>query len=123
MIPFPLLRGKIQVYKDDKRQNMTMPWNNGSTVQFSTSPKTSRNSRKCAISKIRTKWSNITHRFNPIKTNRYNNRDTKTTDMNKRDIIKPTPRKMCEHFSLTWSYCRQDTPHPSPIHSNWFSED
>ena len=43
--------------------------------------------------------------------------------MNKIDIIKPTPRKVCEHFGLTCSYCRQDALHHSPIHSDWYSED
>ena len=34
VIPFPSLRQKIQVFQDDKRQNMTTPWNDGNTVQF-----------------------------------------------------------------------------------------
>ena len=100
-----------------------MPWNNGSTLKFSPPPKTPRNFRKFALGKIRTKWSKRNHRFNPIKTNRYNTMNTKMMDMNKIDIIKTTPRKACECFSLTCSYCRQDTPHPSPIHSDWSSED
>ena len=49
--------------------------------------------------------------------------NTERTDMNKIDIIKPTPGKACEHFDLTCSYCRQDTPHSSPIHSASSSED
>ena len=31
---------KIQVFKDDKKQSMTSPWNNGGAVQFSVPPKT-----------------------------------------------------------------------------------
>ena len=106
VIPLPSLRQKIQAFKDDKKQNMTMPWDNSSTVQFSAPPKTPRNSGKCALGKIRTIWSNRNQRFNPIKTNRYNTMNTEMMDMNKIDIIKPTPRKACEHFGLTCSYCR-----------------
>ena len=100
-----------------------MPWNNGGTVQFSAPPKTPINLRKHALGKIRTRWSNRNHRFNPMKTNRYNTMNTETMDMNKIDIIKPTPRKACECFGLTFSYCRQDAPHPSPVHSDWSSKD
>ena len=120
--PFPSLRQKIQVFKGDKRQNMTMPWDNGNMVQFSAPPKMPRNSRKHVIDKIRTIWSNRNHRFNPIKTNRYSTLDTKMTDMKKIDIIKPTPSKVCEHFGLSCSYCRQYTLHPSPVHSDWSSK-
>ena len=67
VIPFSSLRQKIQAFNDDKRQNVMMPWNNGNPVQFSTPPKMPRNPRKCATSKIRTRWSNRNHRFNPIK--------------------------------------------------------
>ena len=102
---------------------MTMPRDNGGVVQFSTPPKIPRNSRKHAICKIRTNWSNRNHRFNPIKTNRYNTMDTKMMDMNKIDIIKPPSRKASECFGLTCSYCRQDAPYPSPIHSDWSSKD
>ena len=49
--------------------------------------------------------------------------DTKRTDLNKIDIIKLTPRKACECYGLSCSYCKQDTPHPSPINSDWSSED
>ena len=71
-----------------------MPWNNGGTVQFSVPLKTPRNLRKHALGKIRTRWSNRNHRFNPIKTNRYNamNTDLLMIDINKIDIIKPTPK-------------------------------
>ena len=39
VIPFPSLRCKIQAFKDDNRQQATMPKNNGLTVQFSALPK------------------------------------------------------------------------------------
>ena len=100
-----------------------MPWNNGSTVHFSASPKTPRNLRKHALCKIRSRWSNINHKFNPTKTKRYNTMSTEMTNMNQIDIIKPTPRKVCEYFHMTCSYCRQDAPHPSPIHSDESSKD
>ena len=122
MIPFPSLRPKIQVFKD-KKQNTTMPWNNGSTVQFSAPPKTHRNPRKCAQGIMRTRWSNRNNRFNHIKTSRYNTMNTETMDMNKIYIIKLIPRKAYDCFYLNCSYCRQDAPHPSPIHSDWSSED
>ena len=123
VIPFPLLRKKIQVFKDNKKQNTTMPWNNAGTVQFPGPPKTPRIPRKHALGKTRTSWSNRNHRFNPIKTNRYNAMNTEPMDMNEIDIIKPAPKRACECLSLTCPYCRQDAPHPSPIHSDWFSED
>ena len=47
--------------------------------------------------------------------------DTKTTDMNKIDIVKPTPRKGCKGFGLSCSYWKQDTSHPS-VNSDWSSE-
>ena len=97
---------------------MTMSWNNGNSVQFSAPPTTARNPRKHATGKIRTGWLNRNHRINPIKTNRFNTMDTKMTDMNKIDIIKPTSKKVCEGFSLSCSYCKQDTPHPSPVNSD-----
>ena len=59
----------------------------------------------------------------PLKTNRYNTMNTEMIDMNKIDIIKPTPRKACGQFGLTCSYCRQDAPHPFPVHSDWSSKD
>ena len=74
------------------KQNMTMPWNNGGTVQFSDPSKTPGIPRKCALGKTRIRWSNRNHKFNPIKTNRYNTMNTKLTDINKIDIIKPTQR-------------------------------
>ena len=49
--------------------------------------------------------------------------DTKMSEKNKIDIIKPTLRRACEGFSLSSSYHKQGTPHPSAINSVWFSED
>ena len=71
----------MQAFQDDNRQQMTMPWNNGTMVQFSALPKSSQNLRKHAIGKIRTRWSNRNQRFNLIKTNGYNTMNTKPTDM------------------------------------------
>ena len=45
------------------------------------------------------------------------------TDMNKIDIIKPTPKRAYECFGPTCSYIRQDAPYPSPIHLDWSSKD
>ena len=44
-------------------------------------------------------------------------------DMNKIDIVQPTPRRVCEHFGTTCSYCKHEAPHPSPIQSDWSSKD
>ena len=46
VIPFPSLRWKIQAFQYDKRQEMTIPWNDGNTFQFSAPPKMPRNLRK-----------------------------------------------------------------------------
>ena len=46
VIPFPSLRWKIQVFQDNKRQEMAMPWNDGNMFQFSAPPKMPRNPRK-----------------------------------------------------------------------------
>ena len=95
---------------------MTTSWNNGL-------PKPSQNTRKHTAGKIRMRWSNHNIQFNPIKTNRYNMLGTKQTDMNKIDVIQPVPKRVCKCFSPTCSYCKLDTPHPSPIHSDWSSKD
>ena len=53
MIPFPSLRWKIQVFHDETRQNMTIPWNDDNTFQFSAPPKMPRNLRKqTALTKL-----------------------------------------------------------------------
>ena len=67
VIPFPSLRQKIQAFQDNMRQNTMIPWNDGNTVQFSAPLKMPRNLRKHTNGKIRTRWSDRNHRFNPIK--------------------------------------------------------
>ena len=121
--PFPSLRRKIQAFKDDMRQNVTMPWNNEHMVQFFAPPKTPRNLRKHTLGKIRTRWSKRNHRFNPIKTRRLNTMNRETMKMNKTDVIKPVPKRVYECFGPNCSYCRQDASHPSLIHSDWSCED
>ena len=81
------------------------------------------NPKKCAPGKAKTRWSNHNHHFNPIKTNQFNMLGTNPTDINKMNIIKITPQKACEHFGATWSFCRQQVPHPLPVQSDWSSKD
>ena len=123
MIPFPSLRWKIQVFKDAKRQNMMITWNDGNTVQFSAPPKMPRNLIRHTTGKIRTRWSDRNHQFNPIKISRFNTGDTKVSDLNKIVIVAPTPRKVCDSFGLSCSYCEQGALHPSPQNLDWSSED
>ena len=44
-------------------------------------------------------------------------------DMNKIDIVQPTPRRSCKHLGTTCSNCKHEAPNPSPIQSDWSSED
>ena len=44
-------------------------------------------------------------------------------DMNKINIIQPVPKRACEHSVDTCTYCKYKAPHPSPIPSDWSSED
>ena len=122
VILFPSLRWKIQAFKNDKRQNMTKPWNDGNNVQFSAPPKMLRNLRKHTSGKIRTRWSGRNW-FNPIKVRRPNTPDTKVSDLNKTDIVVPIPRKACDNFGLSCSYCKQGVLHPSPQEFDWPSKD
>ena len=69
VILFPSLRCKIQAFKDDNSKQV-MTWNSGTMPQFSAPPKPYRSPRKCASGKVRTRWSNFNHQFNPIETNR-----------------------------------------------------
>ena len=46
VIPFPSFIWKIQAFQDDKRQETTMPWNDGNTFQFPAPPKTPQNPRR-----------------------------------------------------------------------------
>ena len=57
-----------------------------------------------------------------MKTNRFNTIDTKTTGMNKINIIKLTPRMVCECYGPSCSYYKQNTLQPSPINSDQSSE-
>ena len=45
------------------------------------------------------------------------------TDMNTIDIVQPVPKRAYEHFSITCFYCKYEAPHPSPVPSDWSSED
>ena len=45
------------------------------------------------------------------------------TDMNKIDMVQTVPKRTCKHFEPTCSYCKHEAPHPSPVHSDWSSED
>ena len=44
-------------------------------------------------------------------------------DMNKIDIVQPTPRKACECFGATCSYCKHEAPHRSSIQLDWLTKD
>ena len=122
VIPFPSLRQKIQAYKDDNKQ-VTTTWDNGIMPQFSALQKPSQNFRKLASGKTRNRWSRCNHQFNLIKTNRYNALGMNLMDMNKIDIVQPAPKRACECFGATCSYSKCEAPHPSPIQSDWSSED
>ena len=89
--------------------------------QFSAPSKMPSNPRKYATGKIRTRWSNKNHRFNPIKTNRFNT--IRAEASNKIDIVKPTLRKVCNGFGPSYSYCKHGVQHPSPRGSGWSSKD
>ena len=86
-------------------------------------PRCPENPRKHATGKIRTRWSNRNHKFNPIKTSRFHTIDTEMSDLNKINIIAPTLRKACNGFSLSCSYCKQGTLHPLPQNLDWSSKD
>ena len=122
VILFPSLRWEIQAFQDDKRQNMTIPWNEGNAFQFSAPPKVPRNPRKHTTGKIRTRWSGR-NRFNPIKMRRPNTPDTKVLGLDRIDIKAPILAKACDSFGLSCSYCKQGVLHPSPQESDWSSED
>ena len=101
-----------------------MIWNNNNAMpQFSAPSKPKRNPRKCAPGKTRTRWSNQKHRFNLIKTDRYNTCNFKPNDMNKIDMIEPSPKRLCTKSLEGCTCCKYDAPHPSPIPSDWSSKD
>ena len=45
------------------------------------------------------------------------------TDMNKIDLVQPIPKRTCECFGATYSYCKHEAPYPSPIQLDWSSKD
>ena len=53
----------------------------------------------------------------------YNTQDQDTTNFNKIDIVKPTPKRLYTRTSKGCTYCRFNTPHPSITLSDWSSED
>ena len=114
--PFPSLRKKIKAFKEDSRRQKTLTW----TPQISTPTKPPQNPRKHAPGKVRTWWSNQSHHFKPIKTNRFDTLGTNLMGTNKISLIKPIPQKSCEHFGATCSFCRQQAPHP--LLSNWIGQ-
>ena len=122
VIPFPSLHRKIQAFQDKSRK-VTAWDNNNPTPHFSAPPKPKHNPRKCAPGKTRTRWSNQRHRFNPIKMDRYNTLDSNSSDMNKLNIIQPTPKRLCNRSLKDCTYCKYNAPHPSPTPSDWSSED
>ena len=119
VIPFPSLRQKMQAFLDNKRQETTVPWSDGSAFQFPAPPKMPRNPRKRATGKIRTRWLGR-NRFNPIKTRRLNTPDMKVSELDKidTDIKAPILTKACDRFGLSCSYCKQGALHPSPQDSS-----
>ena len=70
-----------------------------------------------------TRWSNHNHQFNPIRTNRYNTHNAEPNDMNKINIIQPTPKRACECSDGSCTYCKYEAPHPSSEPLDWSSED
>ena len=117
--PFPSLRKKIMAFKEDSRGYVTPTW----MPLVNTPTKPPRNPRKSAPGKVRTRWSNCNHHFNPVKTNWFSMLGTDLTDANKINIIKCTPQKACEQFGATCSFCRQQVPHPLLDQLDWSSKD
>ena len=113
MIPFPLFCRKIQAFQDKSRQALV--WDNNNAMPYiSTPPKPKHNPRNHAPSKTRTRWSNQRHRFIPIKMDRYNAHDSNSSDMNKLDIIQPTPKRLCNRSFKEFTYCECNAPTPLP---------
>ena len=92
--PFPSLCKKIQAFQSKSRQTTVWDLNNA-MLYFSAPPKPKHNPRKHAPGKTRTRWSNQRHRFNPMKTDRFNTHDSDSSDWNKLAMIKPTPKRLC----------------------------
>ena len=91
-----------------------MTWNSDTTPPFSTPPKPHQSPRKCAPGRTRTRWSNCNHWFNPIRTNRYNTPVTEPNDMNKIDIVQPSPKRSCECSDSSCTYYKYEAPHTLP---------
>ena len=101
-----------------------MVWdNNNATPHFTAPIKPKHNPRKHAPGKTRARWSNQRQRFNSIKTDRYDTHDSNSSDMNKLDIIQPTPKRLCTRSLKDCTYCKYNAPHSSPAPSDWSSED
>ena len=49
--------------------------------------------------------------------------DTQPNDLNKIDMIDPSPKRLCTRFLKGCTYCKFDAPHPSPVPSDWSSKD
>ena len=98
-------------------------WNSGMMPKFSAPPKPHQSPRKCAPGKTRTRQSKHNHWFNPIRANTNNTLDTKPIDMNKIDILQPTPKRPCKCSDNSCTYCKYEVPHPSPEPLDWSSED
>ena len=90
--------------------------------QFSTPSKPKCNPRKWAPGKTRTRWSNQKHWFNPI-TDRYNTCNIKPNNMNKIDVIDPSPKRLCTKSLEGCTYCMYEAPYPSRVPSDWSSKD
>ena len=110
------------MFQDNKRQNTTIPWNDGNTVQFSAPPKITRNLRKQTTGKITTRWSGR-NQFNPIKMRKPNTPDTKVSELDRVDMKAPILTKVYDSFGLSCSYCEQSPPLPSPQELDWSSKD
>ena len=54
--------------------------------------------------------------------NRYNTCDSNTNDMNKLDIIKPTPKRLHTRSVQDCTYSEYDVPHPSQYHQTGLVE-
>ena len=111
LIPFPSLHRKIQAFQDETRQAMAWDINNA-MPHFSAPPRPKHNPKKCAPGKTRIRWSSQRHMFNPIKMDRCNTHDSDPNQMNKLDIIQPTPKRLCTKSLQGCTYCQYDTPHP-----------
>ena len=112
---FPSLCRKIKAFQSKSRQ--TTAWDNNNTMPyFSTPPKPKHNPRKHTPGKTRTRWSSQRHRFNPIKTDRFNTHDSDSSDWNKLDMIQPPQETLQPIFKRLHLLCIQcSTSLPSSI--------